>query len=778
MRHLLLLAVAFMSPAVAQTAGSKASEPGLEDIIVTATRRAERLQDVAISVSAFSQAKLDKQALRSIDDLTRFSPGVTFTRNGLAGNYNDSSNSIAIRGIDSSAGAATTGIYIDESPIQSRRIGFGTQNAYPQLFDLDRVEVLRGPQGTLFGAGSQGGTVRFISPSPSLSERSIYARGELAGTTKGGLSAEGGAAFGMPLVNDKVGLRLSGSFRRDGGYVDRINYTPAGAGSIAEDNANWTNTATFRAALKWQVSDALSLTPSFYWQWQRTNDTGAYWSARPALSDPGKSIFINGNRLRNQNRDPFWIAALRADYDLGFADLVSSTSYFRRRNKAESDYTQFDRNLFFGVGVAPVGAAAPVYFTDSQDNFYQEVRLSSKDSEARLSWTVGVFYSRLIENSTEFIYDPTLPAEYEAVYGSPLCASTGVLACPGGLIYSQPIYRVVDKQFAGFGEFKYKITDTISAVAGVRVSDVRYNTISDSFGVFFGGRESPTESGGETPVTPRFSLNFQPDRDKLFYASVAKGFRVGGTNTPLGNLCAADLAVIGIANSPRTYNSDTLWSYEAGAKITAFDRRVTINGSAYLIDWSNIQQNVYLPSCGLQYTDNLGKVRSVGGDLEISARVSDALSLGLTVAYNDAYYTRNSGGTAPGTSPVVSKGDRLRGAPWSLVASAEYRFGPDARRSPFVRLDYQYSSKLNKLNPQINPANATADPTLSNLPSTENLNLRLGYTLGDAELSVFAQNLTNDLPVLYNNRDVGYTDQYFARSVRPRTFGVTLTFRQ
>ena len=123
------------------------------DIIVTATRRAERLQDVAISVSTFSQEKLDKQGLRSIDDLTRFSPGVTFTRNGLAGNYNDQSSSIAIRGVDSSAGAATTGIYLDDSPIQSRRLGFGTQNAYPQLFDLERVEVLRGPQGTLFGAG-------------------------------------------------------------------------------------------------------------------------------------------------------------------------------------------------------------------------------------------------------------------------------------------------------------------------------------------------------------------------------------------------------------------------------------------------------------------------------------------------------------------------------------------------------------------------------------------------------------------------------------------------
>ena len=170
------------SSALAQTSATAPAAPAQSEIIVTATRRAERLQDVPISVSAFSQKTLDAQGLRSIDDLSRFSPGVTFTRNGLSGNYNDASNSIAIRGIDSSAGAATTGIYVDDTPIQSRRIGFGTQNAYPQLFDLKRVEVLRGPQGALFGAGSEGGTVRFIAPAPSLSAVSAYGRAEVAGT--------------------------------------------------------------------------------------------------------------------------------------------------------------------------------------------------------------------------------------------------------------------------------------------------------------------------------------------------------------------------------------------------------------------------------------------------------------------------------------------------------------------------------------------------------------------------------------------------------------------
>src|SRR6266567_2572671 len=174
---------------------------GLEEIVVTATRRSERLQDVPISVMAFSQEKLDSQGLHNIDDLVRTSPGVNFQRNGMssAGNYNDEGSDINIRGVDSAAGTATTGIYIDDTPIQTRKIGFGSINAFPALFDLDRVEVLLGPQGTLFGAGAEGGVVRFIAPEPDLKKPTGYARADIASTDGGAPSYEGGAAFGAPI---------------------------------------------------------------------------------------------------------------------------------------------------------------------------------------------------------------------------------------------------------------------------------------------------------------------------------------------------------------------------------------------------------------------------------------------------------------------------------------------------------------------------------------------------------------------------------------------------
>ena len=315
--------------ALAQTSADKSSA-GLEEVVVTATRREERLQDVPISVSAFSQEKLDSQGLKNIDDLSRLSPGLTFMRNGMgsSANYNDENSDINIRGVDSSAGTSTTGIYIDDTPVQSRHIGFGAVTIFPQLFDLDRVEVLRGPQGTLFGAGAEGGAVRFITPTPNLTGETGYVRAETSFTDGGDPSYEAGAAFGVALIDGVLGLRVSASFRRDGGWVDRVNYTltpnetnpalptPVYDGTT-EKAANWQQTSTFRIALRWKVNDDVTVTPSLYYQRLYVNDTAAYWEA---LSDPASNVYRNGNALTNPSTDPYWLAAIKLEWDLGFPE--------------------------------------------------------------------------------------------------------------------------------------------------------------------------------------------------------------------------------------------------------------------------------------------------------------------------------------------------------------------------------------------------------------------------------------------------------------------------
>jgi iron complex outermembrane recepter protein len=770
-------------PASAQATADQ-SLPALEEITVTATRRAERAQDVPISISTFNQQSLDALGANSIDDVSRLSPGVTFVRNGVSGTsaYNDEGSDINIRGIDSTAGASTTGIYIDDTPIQSRKIGFGTQNAYPAVFDLDRIEVLRGPQGTLFGASSEGGTIRFIQPQPSLDTTSGYVKSDLGFIQNGSPTYELGAAVGGPIIDDVLGFRVSASLRHDGGWIDRVD--PNTLQDI-DPNANWHQTVTARVALTWKASDAVSVTPSFYYQKLTINDTSSFW---PTLSNPGAELFNNGNATPTNSNDPFYIAAVRVDWKLPWAQLVSNTSFYSRDQSGHSDFTEYLNELYLGNSFPAPGTAGSGYLTDNQKNFYQEIRIQSLDDTARVTWNAGIYYAHTDENSIENITDPTI----NAVTGGAVCAQ---FACPGGLIYHEPYDRVIDKELALFGESVLRVTDTLKVTGGVRVSRDVIEGESLVGGPFL-GQATITSSGttSETPVTPKAVVSWQPDRDDLFYASAAKGFRPGGVNSGVGDYCSANLAALGIPvgpdgqrNAPGSYQSDSLWSYEIGAKNTMLDRRLQINSSLFLINWSHLQQNVILGQCGLEYTGNLGYVRSLGGDVALLLRPIDPLSLTLTAAYVDARYTETSCATAaiactgPNATagPVVSEGDRLVGAPWSFTSSAEYLLPPMFNGKPYLHADYTYSTAQTGLVPYQDPRNAVSDPTISGLPETKDLALRAGLRWGGTDLSLYGQNILDQHPVLFENRDydASYVKIYWQRSVQPRTIGLTATYR-
>jgi iron complex outermembrane recepter protein len=814
-------------PAISMAAAGDAdtTSGALEEVVVTATRRSERLQDVPVSVLAFSQEKLDAQGLKNIDDLSRLSPGVNFQRNGMssAGNYNDEGSDINIRGVDSTAGTSTTGIYIDDSPIQTRHIGFGSINAFPALFDLDRVEVLRGPQGTLFGAGAEGGVVRFIAPEPDLNKSTGYARADAADTDGGAASYEGGAAIGAPIIDDVLAFRASVSFRRDGGWVDRVGYTlspnntvalptPVYNGDTTESNANFSETTTARLSVKWKVSDTLEITPSIYYQRLQINDTSAYWIA---LSDPSAGVYRNGNAGTNPSSDPFSLSAVKIKWDLGFASLFSNTSFYDRNQRATSDYTQYLRATWNSFGELANVFPSPgdngyATFQDDQRNFYQEFRLASTDTSARIVWSGGVFYSHLSENVPENIIDPTLNSEVLAYSGPnpavPVCAPPAQ-PCPNGQIFTGPIDKVIDKQIALFGEVTFKFTETLKATAGLRVSKLDYDGSIDAFGPFLGTTIITQSSATEKPVTPKAVLSWQPDRDDLVYVSASKGFRPGGPNVGVGSICDTNLTSLGLTQVPPQFASDSLWSYEIGSKNTFLDHRLQINASVFYIDWSNIQQNVYLPACGEQFTANLGKAKSEGGDVEILYKPIEALSFDLTAAYTDARLTKTScagtltyggsaiGCTGPGAtpvSPIATEGDALLGAPWSFTASTEYHFPEWSGRTPYLRFDFQHSTAQRSLLPGQDSNNALFDTTTPGLPVLNNLSARAGLRFKGVDLSAYADNLTNAHPLMFGSRDIApyslgpgtggatgpTTDTlYFGRGVRPRTIGVTATYR-
>ncbi len=315
----LLACVPDASRAQEQTQGSEATGGPLQEVIVTATRRAESLSRVPISVTALTQEALDDRGVKDFSEVARFTPGVNFDNSGT--------NNISIRGISGTGGAGTTGIYLDDTPIQMRALAFNPDEALPKSFDIDRVEVLRGPQGTLFGAGSEGGTVRYITTQPSLTKTSIYSRAEFSSTQGGDPSYEAGVAVGGPLVQDKFGARLSVWYRKDGGWIDRID--PVTLATV-DTKANHDETVLVRLAGLWAPSGHWSITPSIYYQDRARNDISTYW---PLYSDPGAHRFVSADPSRRSSPDKFYLPSLKIEGDIGAARLISNTSYFHRQNQ-------------------------------------------------------------------------------------------------------------------------------------------------------------------------------------------------------------------------------------------------------------------------------------------------------------------------------------------------------------------------------------------------------------------------------------------------------------
>lgn len=767
----LLTGAGLASMNVSAQTGDVTTGSSLDAVVVTAERRATRLDETPVSLDAYTAERIDQQGLRSMDDVTRLTPGVTFSRSGMTatGNFNDEGSDIAIRGIESTAGTSTTGLYLDDTPIQTRHLSFGTVNPFPELFDLDRIEVLRGPQGTLFGAGSEGGTIRFIQTEPGLTAYSGYVRSELASTKGGDPSYEVSGAVGGPIVQDKLGFRLSASIRDDGGFVNRVSYNPDSmqVNGSTQSDSNWQRTVSVRGALKFAVTDALTITPSVNYQQLYINDTGAYWAS---LSNTNAGILNNGDARRDTSTDPFLLSAVKIDWESNSFQATSNTSFFSRDQRATTDYTQILRELFLGTYVHQPGDLGTATFTDEQRNFTEEIRLQSlAKSNSSLTWLAGLFYSHLRENTTETIADPNLVTEVGGFTNPP--------PYPGGVIYDQNPFLAVDEQIALFGQADYKLTPELTLTGGVRVESVK-SIGKEYYAGPFVGPVPGTASGSitEHPVTPKFGLSYQPDNKDLFYLSIAKGYRIGGINANLGTLCAASLTSLGLKSDPLKYDSDSLWSYEIGAKNTLLDGKLQINSSLFYIDWKNIQQNVTLLSCGLQFTANLGAAVSKGFDVDIHYRPLPALLLGLEAGYTHAAYTTTVDAGAGG-SPVVSRGDLLAAVPWKLDVSAEYDFTAFAEHVPYVRLDDQYSSSENGVTPIQDGNNGNSDSTLPGPSAANDLSLRGGVRFSGFDVSLFANNVLNSLPILVTARDTTSTSLYYQRTWRPRTIGITATYR-
>ncbi len=755
-------------PALAQTTSTDSADSSgpvkLEEIIVTATKRAQSLEKVPLSVTAYTQDTLDKEQAKDITDIVRLTPGVTLTpqvRGNTAG------SDISIRGISSGAGSATVGIYIDEAPVQIRPDSLSSVNPYPKLFDLERVEVLRGPQGTLFGAGSEGGTIRFITPDPSLDHYSSYVRSDLSSTRGGDPSYEFGAAGGGPIVDDELGFRVSAWYRRDGGYVDRISWQDQ---RLLDSNSNWDDSKVLRAAMRWRPQSNLNITGSVYYQENHVNDSSIYWES---FSDPSHNQFANANVLAAPTRDRFSLPAVKVVWDLGKISLISNTSYLDRRNENVYDNSSLSLAVFANYAPTQLSPAlssyqAPGFLLDTQNVFTQEVRLQSNDESARLTWVLGLYYQRSHQDAANNIQNPYLDQALTYLYGTPTH-----IPLYQNLWFLYAISDLTDQEKSVFGQTDFKVTDKLTLTAGVRVAHHQYDNTQFSAGPVVGTNTgiNSVSSQSDTPVTPKFVATYQADQNNMVYASAAKGYRQGSTAGAAPINCKPDLDALGLTTDPRTIQPDYVWSYEVGSKNRLAGGRLQLDSSVYEITWKNIQSGLTLPICNVPITANFGNATSKGVDALANFVATDHLSLGFSVAYSDAKFTTTTYGS--GGKVIRSAGQPLSVVPWKLAVSAQYDFQAFGRGSYF-RLDDQYSSHDST---PLDLASAATDPTIPRTPAYNLLSGRLGTRFGGWDVSLYGTNLLNQHPELQRYRDNTTTSLYRGFTLTPMTVGVTGVYR-
>jgi iron complex outermembrane receptor protein len=410
---------------------------------------------------------------------------------------------------------------------------------------------------------------------------------------------------------------------------------------------------------------------------------------------------------------------------------------------------------------------------DTQNVFTEELRLRS-NGDQRLSWTAGLFFSHAKQYAYENYVDEYLNQTLmNLTAGAPGCPPAG---CNAGQFFGVPLVRgnsyfvgtedTLDQQIATFGQLDFRVVDGLKITAGVRIADMKYTNSTVTEGPIAGGTNASGGEQDEHPVTPKAGVEYQMNPNVLLYGSASKGFRPGGSNIIVSTTCGADLAELGLKQVPSTYNSDNVWSYELGNKSNLAGGHLQINSSIFWIDWNQIQQNINLPSCGGSFVGNLGAAVSKGFDLQTRLQPVAGLTVELSGGYTDATYGETTRGGAG--SITAEKGDPIGVPKWSGSLSSQYDFASFGQKS-YARFDFQFIGE----GPSQDPKVYGYDPALTPTEETRMLNLRVGTYVGDWNLSLFADNVTNDEPVLSRNHDTLASPIFTSFTYRPRTIGLT-----
>jgi iron complex outermembrane receptor protein len=769
------------APVSAQTAA--AAEEDSNIIIVTATKRNANLQDIPFSINAQTQADIQRTGAVSLEDISRNVAGLSIQ------NLGPGQSQVAIRGVsagqivrDQPGVKEQVGVYLDESVIS---LSLFTPDL--DLFDLNRVETLRGPQGTLFGSGSIGGTIRYITNQPDLNDFSAVVEGDVQLVDGDDIGWHLKSAVNVPLSEDKAAFRAVGYYTQYGGFINALRE----GGGITEDVNSGTRVGgRFSLALK--PTEGLTITPRVIYQ-EVTADGNNRQEVYNLFANPFTTTrppVTLGERqqhllLDEKFSDETLIADIVINAELGSVAMTTVTSFTDRKILVSRDASALSGSVSVDLGYPAAAVSLPSNLRDTTEveQISQEVRFAS-DNDSPFQWVVGGYYS-----SVERRYKQRLPTPgYDAFTDATLGAGTSA-AVANGFPVDSPFNSDLDydiEQFAAFGEASYDLTDALTVTAGGRYYDFREVRTITTGGLFANGDTGVVDRTSSTGFTPRLLVSYEVVPDIKVNAQASQGFRLGGVNDPLNiPLCSAqDAAIFG---GFQDYNDEKLWNYELGVK--AQRGGIRFNAAAFYTDISDLQVTLDAGSCSSRISFNVPKAHTAGFEWELGAEPIDGLDLGLSGSILQAEFDStvvDGGGAVLGG---VQDGNRLPSVPkFQVSANATYTF-PIGSGVAFFNTSIQHvGSRFTQPSDQVgNPRSFVSglpfggatgnEATVVNLklPSYQMVNLSAGIELeNQLDVIFYVKNVFDENALLSFDRERGGRARLGYQVSQPRTFGMTV----
>jgi iron complex outermembrane receptor protein len=783
-------------PAKAQNAGAEGGQ--LEEILVTAQKREENPKDVPVTMTVFSGADLEQQGLQNLTDYAKFVPGLIYAGEGLGGER--SGPNIVIRGIansrlgdfETNIATATTGYAYGEVPAYALD---------PNLTDTQRVEVLKGPQGTLYGAAAMGGLVKVVPNAPQFTDFSVNLSGGLSVLNSGWGANDTGYSTAMVVntpLSDILALRFSFHESQDPGYLNihlltgnphdvygpnvlvGFNSEQAQTYGYGEylKNVNKNQAGGGKIALRFKPNDQFEATASFMYDAKSTDSQPFY---EPVVSTgSGSPLLASQFQLQPENTN-YSLASLEMSYDLGLATLHSISGWTDRSYSNNTDFAGITYGALGGNGIVPLPTAAPLTFNVDSRLLSQELRLQGDEKDllwsgSGLDWTVGGFFQK--EERDAFGNVTVGPAWLSEAVAPLTAPNSGTDTVWSGQYSSTYTDRAL------FGDITINITPALALAGGLRYSNQSVTSTRIDFSDYFAsapptGNSVIHEPVKETKTVPRATLTYALTKEVNLYATYSEGFRIGGDN-PTGNYntpgCAAALKIFGIsAASTATFKSDDLKNYEVGVKTDLDNGRIIANISGFREDWSDLQSTIFLDQvvsgCGASFVSNAGLARIYGADAEVRAALTDHWQVHVTGQYADGKIVS----VVKGSTGVV--GAPLQSTPKAQVtAGIAYSIVPRAQWTATARVDYAYVGPRN-----FNNTNTPIDPNYL-LPGYGEANVRFSAEHDNWEYTTYVSNLTNTIPELGVYEASGGPGNYagafapgtqrFITTSAPRTFGI------